>query len=167
MNNKDLDQNIGFEALLDFFPLVELPVLLGETTHLTFSAHNPPLPAILSQKWLNHTDYALDEELTEHIPCFHFNMPDHKIGLVYWEAGLLYYHYHLLIFTKDGRLINDKVIAGLTSRDKLLHRTIAHLEENFIIHTLSASHQENEEIHTENANSQSYQILPDGQIKEI
>lgn len=153
-----------FTQLLDFFPLVELPVLLGETTHLTFSEHNPPLPEYLAHLWLERTDLAIDEELTEYIPCFHFQLPDNKIGLVYWEAGLLYYDYHLIVFEKDGTRLDEKVIAGLRSKDQVIYRTIAHLEEDFSIHTMAASHRDQEDISPENTSSQSYRILPEGRI---
>lgn len=153
----------NFTQFKSFFPEVELPVLLGETTHLTFSRLNKPLPGILIFTFLQSDE--IDDEYTEYLPCLSFKVNEDVHGLVYWKAGLLYYDYHLLTFNKDGVQIEDLIIAGIQANGNQIRRTIAHIEHDLNIYTISANQKdETMDIHLEETEQVKYTILDTGQV---
>ena len=121
--------------LLQFFPLVPLPVTLGEDTHHDFSQHNEPLPGELARQFLPSGDSEPDdEEITEYVPCFRMEDVGNFYTLVYWRAAMLSYSYHLATFSARGDLIDHKIIAGTFYAQGVLTQSMATISEAHIIY---------------------------------
>jgi hypothetical protein len=156
---------LEFEQFLAWFPKVDLPVLLGETTHHTFSQLNQPIPGAFIHRFLLAEDVAYDDEFTEFIACFQFDISKEVKALVYWEAGLLYYHYRLMVFRPDGTILQNKSLGGMHSDGSSIVRTIIQFESDLVIHTITAVQQsEKETIDLAEATHQRWQIQEDGKI---
>jgi hypothetical protein len=121
--------------LLQFFPVITLPVTLGEDTHHDFSQHNEPLPGELVRQFLPSGDSEPDdEEVTEYVPCFRIEDAGNFYTLVYWRAALLSYSYHLATFSARGDLIDHKIIAGTFYAQSVLTQSMATISEAHIIY---------------------------------
>lgn len=121
--------------LLQFFPVIALPITLGEETHHDFSQHNEPLPGDLVRQFLPSGDSEPDdEEVTEYVPCFRIEDVGNFYTLVYWRAALLSYSYHLATFTARGDLIDHKIIAGTFYAQGVLTQSMATISEAHIIY---------------------------------
>ncbi len=133
---------LSFAGFLEYFPSVELPLILGEETHREFSQINDPLPLrAIEQYLLPLNEVEDDEEITEYIPCFQISDAGDFRLIVYWKAGLLSYEYHLASFTPSGELIEHKVIAGTFYQDGVLSQSVATISEAHIIYIASGQAQ--------------------------
>ena len=117
MNSKE---KVSFKSFVKRFPTVELPIILGNDTHHTFSSNNPPLPALYINTFISLIEGPIEQEFTEIVPCF--SIPDTKNfhAIVYWKAGLMDYQYILATYSKQGAPIARRVIGG-TFSDCLLY----------------------------------------------
>ena len=145
-------------------PEIEMPVTLTEESSLEFSNYNKPLPTEFIQKFFLPHENGYDD-LTEIIPCFKIAHTDDFYALVYWKAGLLTYEYKLITFSKVGEFIDGKVIAGTITNGETIIRTVATIDPDFIIHTVSGE----QSVHSRsNLNTESkafaMEILATGEI---
>ena len=124
----------AFKDFLDKFPEISLPVTLTEESHHDFSRTNDPIPAAMIEQFLLHIETGEVDEFTEYIPCFRIPETHGFHAIVYWKAGLMTYEYTLLTFNKDGLSIDKKVIAGTKVDGERLHRTVATIEDDWIIY---------------------------------
>jgi len=117
----------GFTALISKFPKTILPVSLTPDAYRDFEKNNKPLSLDSVKNFLLDQQEEVDE-FTEFIPCF--RLPDTKkfYGLVYWQAGLMEYHYTLITFDKKGQLVNKKRIAGTIPQQNMFNITVADVE---------------------------------------
>lgn len=127
-------QKATFKDFLSKFPKVSLPVTLTEESHHDFSKTNDPIPAVMVQEFLMKLETEEVDEFTEYIPCFRIPKTDGFSAIVYFKAGLLNYEYNLLTFNKDGLSIDKKVIAGTKVEGDQLQRTVATIEDDWIIY---------------------------------
>lgn len=153
----------NLELFLNYFPEIELPVLLGENTHLAFSQQNQPIPGELIAQYIYEPSDG--REWVEIIPCFRFKAKNHMVVCVYWEAGLLYYDYHILVLDQTGGVVNDQVIGGLRSDGRSLIRTIVHIDAGPVFYVVSAfQSDEREEIDFNEAVSERWILVDDGKL---
>lgn len=155
---------ISFDKLLARFPEVELPVVLGEDDHHTFSTKNEPIPEILISHYLIFSGDPVDE-FTEFVACF--SLPDTKNfhAIVYWKAGLLTYEYVLQTFNKKGEAIDRKVIGGTKVHDNITALTVATIEEDgSIIMAGGVSNNQDDIYDASTTESIQLELLPNGQI---
>ncbi len=127
-------QKVTFKDFLQKFPKVSLPVTLTEESHHDFSKTNDPIPAVMVEEFLMKLETEEVDEFTEYIPCFRIPKTDGFSAIVYFKAGLLNYEYNLLTFNKDGLSIDKKVIAGTKVDGDQLQRTVATIEDDWIIY---------------------------------
>lgn len=127
-------QTATFKEFLQKFPAVELPVTLTEESHHDFSKTNDPIPAVMIDQFLLNIETEEIDEFTEYIPCFRIPKTDGFHAIVYFKAGLLNYEYNLLTFNKDGLSVDKKVIAGTKVEGEELQRTVATIEDDWIIY---------------------------------
>ncbi len=125
---------ITFDQFLDFFPEVELPVHLTDESLSVFSKENKALPIPLIAEFISKYDNSEPDEYTEYIPCFRIPETDQFFGVIYWKAQLMNYEYHLVTFDKRGEFITGKVIGGLISNGITLIKTVATIDEDWVIH---------------------------------
>ena len=160
MNNK---VSKSLENILAFFPEIDPPVTISEESILTFSSKNKPLAAaIIAEHFVNWEEF---DEFTEVIPCFQIPTEGDFKAIVYWKGSLLSYEYILLTLDLQGNSIAKKVIAGMISNGQTIIRSVARLDEDLCIYsmtgekTLKASNYD-----PDNSNAHRFEILPDGTI---
>jgi hypothetical protein len=158
MNQKDRPSP-SFLAFLEHFPLVELPVTLGEDTHLTFSKENDPLPEYLA---LEFVESELDD-LTEIVPCFSFETEDDFHAVVWWKAGLLEYAYFLATFSKNGQPVARKTIAATRVQGEKITRSVASIDAEGVVFVAEGT-SENEVYDPLKSKTHNFEILPNGEI---
>jgi hypothetical protein len=127
-------QQATFKDFLQKFPKISLPVTLTEDSHHDFSKTNDPIPALMVEEFLMKLETEEVDEFTEYIPCFRIPKTDGFTAIVYFKAGLLNYEYNLLTFNKDGLSIDKKVIAATKVDGNQLQRTVATIEDDWIIY---------------------------------
>lgn len=156
---------ISFSQFLAKFPLIELPVLLNEETHHTFSTENSPLPEAMIQEFILPIEDANTDEFTEFIPCFQLPLKEEYHAMVYWRAGLMQYQYTLATFTKKGLFIDKRIIAGTFIRGETITQSVATINESFEIFVASGqSHTQSDEYDATSSTAYELEIAPDGQI---
>ena len=122
--------NPAFADFLLKFPQVELPAILGETTHHAFSTENEPL----SDKMIFDFISEEQDEFTEYVPCFMVGATNDFISLVWWKAGLLVYEYTLATFKLDGTPIARRIIASTKVVGETMHQMVAHISAELTIY---------------------------------
>lgn len=123
-----------FAQFLRKFPEIKLPITLTEESHHHFSQKNDPLPAAMISEFILPLESDEVDEFTEYIPCFKIPETTEFQAVVYWKASLLTYEYILVTFTNKGLSINKMTIAGTKSEGDQLHRTVATIEDDWIIY---------------------------------
>lgn len=123
---------ISLGDLLDFFPLIELPITLTSEIHHVFLRENKPLPQRLINKFLQPNE-EVDDGLTEYAACF--RLPDAELykAIIYWKASLMSYEYILATYRNNGQLIDSKVIGGTKSDGTTLLKRVATIDEDSLI----------------------------------
>ncbi len=158
-------QKVSFSSFLKMYPEVELPITLTDDLHHVFSKNNDPLPAAMIQTYMLEEDEQPDE-FTEYIACFRFPKTDKFNAILYWKAELLTYEYILVTYDKKGSQISKRVVAGTKVIDNALERTVATIEEDWIIHCIRgvAPADENKAFDPSSSQSLSLEILATGEI---
>ncbi len=129
-----------FNQFLKFFPEIELPIVLDDEIHHTFSTENETLPlAAVSEILLqptneNEATVAIEDEFTEFVPCFKLPDTGDIHALVYWRAELLNYNYFLITFDKIGNKIDEKIIGGMTVKGNEVRQRVASIDEDGFIY---------------------------------
>jgi len=162
MNSKE---KIRFKSFIKRFPEVELPIILGNDTHHTFSRNNPPLPALYIDTFISLIEGPIEHEFMEIIPCF--AIPDTKEfhAIVYWKAGLMDYQYVLATYSKRGVPIARRVIGGTFSDGKILAQSVATIDSDWTIHIVTGnSNLQEEEYDAATSTAIEVELLIDGNI---
>lgn len=157
----------SFDSFVQKFPEIKPPVTLTDDQAVEYSRSNPPLPAKMIAEHLLPYEKEADE-LTEFVGCFRIpNVKDFH-AIVYWRGGLMEYQYILASFTKGGKLIDRRVLAGMASDGTNVVRSVAQIDADNSI-TIMSGFQPGDEILYEAASSTSIdlELLPDGKIIEL
>lgn len=169
MKKKIIVQNIySFPDFIARFPLVSMPVTLGEETHHVFGTENEPFPAGMITQYILPVEGILEQdEFTEFLPCFAIEDTENFIAVVWWKAELLNYEYRLATFDTTGTLIDHKVIACTkVLSDGSVQRAVAHINEEWEIHIAEGvSGDGNVRFNPESARSYGYEINTTGEIE--
>jgi len=156
---------VQFGEFLKKFPLVDLPVTLGEDTHLEFSRINDPLPQLMIDQYILTTNDPEPDEFTEFIPCFSLKKSEEFIAIVYWIGALLDYQYVMLTFNRKGVEIDRSVIAGTKVIKNALLTSVATIDEELIIYIAAGeADAHTNQFDASSSKSFSLEILPNGEI---
>jgi len=162
MNRKE---KISFKGFIKRFPAVELPIILGNDTHHTFSSNNPPLPALYIDSFISLIEGPIEEDFMEIIPCFSIPDTEEFHAIVYWKAGLMDYQYILATYTKQGVPIDRRVIGGTFSDGKVLAQSVATIDADWTIHVVTGnSNLQEEEYDATTSTAIEIDLLIDGNI---
>ena len=131
------EQQISFGHFLEKFPEIPLPVTLSDDSITEFSSRNDPLPAAMIDQFIMLAEKTVPDEFTEYIACLRLPATHDFHAIIYWKGALLSYQYILATFNKNAELIDRAVIAGTYSDGKLLTRSVATIEEDWIIYVVS------------------------------
>ena len=137
----------SFSSFLSYFSKEALPVTLSEENVTYFSSTNPPLPQDLIRRFIAQNTPYEDDEYTEYIPCCKIPKTDKMHAIVYWKGGLLSYEYVLATFSANGVLIDRKIIAGTKSDGKSIIKSIATIDENWIITVVVGQQDETQQLY--------------------
>lgn len=155
-----------FTAFLNIFPEIELPISLGENTHMEFSRRNDPLPGDLIQAFIVANEKVPSDEFTEHIACFRVANLKEFQAVVYWRAGLMDYRYILATFNKKGEQIDSRVIAGMFSDGEKVTTSVATIDKEWGISVASGQSDAKTGVYDPEGNTLfSLEIMPDGTIE--
>ncbi len=154
-----------FDSFIAVFPELELPITLTDESHMHFSASNKPLPQAHVHEFIFKIEQSDFDEFTEFVPCFRIPKTYDFHAIIYWRAGLMDYEYTLATFTKKGQLIDKRVIAGTKVHDGLLVRSVATIEEDWLIYVVIGSTDvEEKETNASNSRSFNMELLATGEI---
>jgi len=139
----------SFKIFLKYFSKEKLPLVLSDENIGYFDRKNPPLGSDVIRQFLlqGETPNEDDEEMTEYIACNQIPDTEKFHAVVYWRAKLLEYDYILATYDKNGVLINKKVIAGVRSDGKVVKRSIATIDEDWIIHVVAGEKDEKDDLY--------------------
>ena len=137
----------SFSSFLKYFSKESLPVTLSEENVAYFSSSNPPLPQDLIRRFIMQNSEEEDDEFTEYIPCCKIPKTDNMHAIVYWKGGLLSYEYVLATYNKNGILIDRKIIAGTKSDGKSIIKSIATIDDNWIITVVVGQQDQSQQLY--------------------
>ena len=124
---------ISFQHFIEKFPEIELPVTFTDESAIEFSKNNDPLPSQMIHQFIDDQE----DDFTEYIACIRIPKTDDFHAIIYWKAALMNYQYILATYDKKGKLIDKSVIAGTYSDGKSLTRSVATIEDDWIIYIVS------------------------------
>lgn len=157
---------ITFPDFAAKFPIVSMPITLGEDTHHTFSSENEPLPGDMVRQFIFPIEGIEEEdEFTEFVPCFAIEDAEGFIALVWWKAELLNYAYTLATFKMSGELIDHQVIAQTKVGRGQVMRAVATINEDLEIMVAEGSSRDgNSDFDPTTSKMHTYEIMMNGQI---
>ena len=156
---------VRFNEFLKKFPVVDLPVTIGEGTHLEFSRINDPLPQQMIDQFILSQGEPEPDEFTEFIPCFRLKKSEEFVAIVYWIGALLDYQYIMLTFNRKGVEIDRSVIAGTKVIGNSLLTSVATIDEELIIYIAAGeADAHTNQFDANSSKSFSLEILPNGEI---
>lgn len=159
------NQKTSFTDFLEKFPEVELPITLSEDSHHDFSKTNKPLSAEMTRAYLSNLETVEIDEYTEYIPCFKLPETHGFHAIVYFKAGLMNYEYVLITFNKEGLSIDKKIIAGTKVEGNQLQRTVATIEDDWIIYCVRGVANANNPVYdSSTSESLHLELLATGEI---
>ncbi len=165
---KPSELKVSFKHFIAYFPEVDLPISIGESTHHTFSQNNEPLPIQVVEQYLIPIEENEVDEFTEFIPCLRIPTANYDFqAIIYWRADLLNYQYTLATFNKKtGALIDKKVIAGTSVENNILTQSVATIEDNWLINIATGRANASDELSYDGSKSKIYEVelLTDGSI---
>ncbi len=162
---KKMKQKIDFDHFVEKFPVIELPLVLTEEAQHIFSKTNDPLPPLMIEQFILPLEAKESDEYTEFVACFRLPGTPHFHALVYWRAGLLEYYYTLATFTKKGVLIDKKMIAGTKVDGKLLVKSVATFDEDWVIYVVGGvANADQSSYDASSSQSITFELLADGKI---
>lgn len=140
----------AFKVFLKHFSKETLPITLSDENISYFDLKNRPLSGDVIRQFIlqgqpsPEEDVAEEDEMTEYIACN--IIPDTKnfYAVVYWKGMLLEYDYILATYNKNGVLLSRKVIAGLRSDGQNVRRSVATIDEDWIISIVAGEQVQNE-----------------------
>lgn len=156
---------VTFAQFLSRFPEIELPVILNEETHYTFSQNNEPLTTLMIEQFILPFEEEEADELTEFVPCFKLPKTEGFHALVFWKAALLNYQYIMVTFTAKGQFKDRRAIAGTFVNGQMITQSVATVNEEFEIFVASGQTSADDEgFDPTSSTAFELELLPDGQI---
>lgn len=165
-----MEKSISFDFFLEQFPVTELPFTLGEETVRVISQSTDPLNGTLVEKFIHPLEEAaVNEEFTEFVACFQLPPQENFVGLVYWRADLLQYHYVLVTLdSKTGELIDRQVIAGTSYDGEELTQSSSAITEDLTIYIVSGQGLGDDyDYSAAGSTAHRYQVSEQGKIMEL
>lgn len=156
----------SFKAFLSCFSKENLPITFSDENIIYFSQMNKSLDEDFIRRFIRQGEKeSQDDEFTEYIACCKIPDTQDIHAIVYWKGGLLQYDYILATYDKNGVLIAKKVIAGIRSDGKVVVKSIATMDEDWIIHII-VGEQDRDEIlyNAQNSQSMTMELMVNGEI---
>jgi hypothetical protein len=158
-----LKKNKAFEAFLQSFQEIDLPITLTEDLSVVFSTENKPLKDELIAEFIAKLDDDIDE-FTEFVPCFQLKETEHFKAVVYWKGMLMESKYIIAIYSPAGEPIRIKELSRIGHDDHGVTRSIATIDEDWLIMIARGTDGLEEDYDPKQSQMLVLEILPDGQI---
>ncbi len=157
---------INFEHFLEKFPELELPITLNDEAVHEFSKANDPLNPQMVAQFILPSETVDPDEFTEYIACLRIPETYEFHAIIFWRGGLMNYQFILATFDKKGNFINKQALAGTYSDGETLTRSIATIEEDWMIHIVSGNTSVDQQDAYDASSSRLFQLelLANGQI---
>jgi hypothetical protein len=156
-----------FESFLSYFPEIVPPITLTEDSIDHINASNDPLPYYLVKTFIESWELVdeSDVEFIEYVPCLKLPKLNKFYSLIYWKAGLLKYDFILANIDEKGQLIQRKTICGTIVENELIKKSVANIDEDYIINIVAGAHKTNE-VGYDASYSQTFsmEIMANGEI---
>ncbi len=156
--------NDNFLKFLEKFPVITPPMIISEEAHLSFSQENKPFSQDEIKSFIAPYEEDIDE-FTEFIPGFRFEFENTFQVTLYWKAALMHYQYVLMVWNKDN-LIDRSVVAGTIVDQDTVMRSVASIDEDYIIHIVS-SHSQEESADVKTERHFTMEIMANGSIISV
>ncbi len=158
----------NFLRFLETFPEVDLPVTLTEESQIEFERRNEPLSQESIHEFILMGEEGELDEFTEFVPCLRVKETHDFHAVIYWRAGLMDYEYILATFDKKGALLDKKVIAGTKIHDGQLIRSVATIEDDWLIYIVVGKSDANEQsFRATDSRSLNMELLATGEIVPV
>jgi hypothetical protein len=154
-----------FESFLSYFPEITPPITLTEDSIDHINATNDALPYHLLNSFINNWEGEEDLALTEYIPCLKLPKNGKFNTIIYWKASLLRYDFIMATIDDIGNLIQRKNLCGTLVEDNVIKKSVANIDEDYIIHIVAGAHKTNE-MDYDASYSQSFtmEVMANGEI---
>lgn len=158
----------SFKLFLKHFSKEKLPLTLSDDNISYFDRKNRPLSSDVIRQFILQKAEPMDEEdeeFTEFIACN--IIPDTKNfhAVVYWKGTLLEYDYIMATFDDNGVLINRKVIAGTRSDGQNIKRSVATIDQDWIINIIAGEQvNKNEQYDPRRSKLMTMELMANGEI---
>lgn len=156
----------SFKVFLNHFSKETLPLTLSDENIGYFDRKNRPLSGDVIRQFIMQGSAEEDEEeMTEFIACN--IIPDTKKfhAVVYWKGKLLEYDYIIATYDNNGVLLTKKVIAGLRSDGQSVKRSVATIDEDWIISIIAGEQNEKEELYNpKKSKIMTMELMANGEI---
>ncbi|TVR75886.1 MAG: hypothetical protein EA409_13995 [Saprospirales bacterium] len=162
-------RKVSFQNLLKRFPVIDLPVTLGENTEREFYTRHEPLPEALIDAFLPvFFPIELRDEFMEFVPCFKLKDTTGFHALVLWVAGLTVRSYFLVTLNDKGEELQCRAIGGMSFDEESISRTITRIEEDWMIYTVTSVSEDETDLEARSETiSEKIELLPDGSIRDV
>lgn len=142
-----------------------MPVTLTDESVDVINASNDPLPASLTAAFIQVWEGGEEaDEFTEYMPCFRFKPNKDIMAMVYWKASLMRYEFILVTLDEKHRLISRKPICGTLIEGDIIKKSVARIDEEFIIHIAAGAHHADVEYMAQQSQSFAMEIIANGEI---
>ncbi len=158
-----LKKNKAFEAYLESFQEIDLPITLTEELSTVFSSENKPLKDEQIAEFIATVDKDIDE-YTEFVPCFQLMETEHFKAVVYWKAMLMESKYIMAVYTPSGEPIHIKELSKLSHGENGVTRSIATIDEDWQIVIAKGTDDLQEDYDPLTSQMLVLEIMPDGKI---
>lgn len=153
----------GIKEILAYFPQEKPPLTLTEESSTNFGTENKPFSEKVNAFIISNWEAA--DEFTEFVPCFRIAVSKNFHTLVYWKGSLLKYEYILATINNKLEVLSKKVIAGTISNGETVLSSVAHIDEEFYIYTISGEAASANNYDPRKSSAFSFMILPNGKIE--
>ena len=155
----------AFKDFLKHFSKEKLPITLSDENIHYFDNNNRALNQDVIRQFIKQGEKEEDDDLTEYVACC--KIPDTKTfhAVIYWKARMLTYDFVLVTYNKNGIVIDRKVIAGVRSDGKDVHRSVATIDEDWVITIVAGSQIDGEENYSPlKSQHTSLELMANGEI---
>lgn len=164
---KQKHKAISFASFIDYFPEIDLPIVLTEESIHGFSKLNKPLPIIAYSYFLSQ-ETELPDEYTEYIPCLRFQPSDEVVVILLWKGGLLSYDYILISYNiTSNQEVNRKIIAGTKIFEDTIIKSSAVISADYEVDILVNSYNSELQMYPERSEQFVVEVMANGTMTAI
>jgi len=156
-------KNKAFDAFLECFQEIDLPITLTEDLSPLFSAENKPFKSAHIAEFIAPIDDEIDE-FTEFVPCFKLKETHQFKAVVYWKAMLMEHRYVMATYTDNGIPIDIRAISTISHNESEVTRSIATIDEDWQIVIAKGIESEQEGYDPTSSKMLVLEVMPDGKI---